>query len=78
LHDAKAKALFNVAVKFVVGDVQWIRFWTDPWIDGASLEDAAPTIFKACTMRKLTVREALTNGKWMRHFRRGMTQQALT
>jgi hypothetical protein len=78
VHDAKAKALFNTAVKFVVGDGQRIRFWTDPWIDGASLEDAAPTLFMACTMRKLTVREALTNGKWMRHFRRGMTQQALT
>jgi hypothetical protein len=37
----------------------------------------APDLFKHCTKRSLTVAQALLEGKWMRHFRRGLTAAAL-
>jgi hypothetical protein len=38
-----------------------------------SLEDYAPDLYKACTLKRLTLREALTDGKWTRHFRWNLT-----
>jgi hypothetical protein len=75
--DAKTVALFNAAVRFTLGDGQRVKFWLDPWLDGESLAALAPDLFKLCTMRKLTVSEALTNDKWIRHFKSNFTQPAL-
>jgi hypothetical protein len=75
--DAKAKDLFNVAVRFILGDGQRIKFWLDPWLEGTSLTTSAPDLFRSCTMKRLTVSEALTNGKWIRHFKHNLQQPAL-
>ena len=52
-------------------------FWRDPWLQGRAFADLMPELFKFCTMRNLTVAQALTDGKWMRHFRRDLSVQAL-
>jgi hypothetical protein len=75
--DAKATDLFNAAVRFILGDGQRIKFWLDPWLEGTSLTTSAPDLFRSCTMKRLTVSEALTNGKWIRHFKHNLQQPAL-
>jgi hypothetical protein len=69
--------LFNAAVTFSIGDGKKICFWKDPWLDNISLAESAPKLFKHCTMRHLTVEQALTNGRWIRHFRRNLPPEAL-
>jgi hypothetical protein len=49
----------------------------DPWLDNISLAESAPKLFKHCTMRHLTVEQAMTNGRWIRHFRRNLPPEAL-
>ena len=63
-----AKSLFATAVHSEVGNGANIKFWTDRWLDGRSIEMLAPNLF-ACVPRrrvnKRTVQEALTNDKWL-------------
>jgi hypothetical protein len=75
--DQRASTLFNAAVTFSIGDGHKISFWRDPWLDGSSIAETAPHLFKHCTMRHLTVHQALTDGRWIRHLRRNLSPQAL-
>jgi hypothetical protein len=76
--DKRARELFNKAVDFRLGDRQRLNFWKDPWLDGQSIKAIAPTLFNFLTKHNLTVAQALTNGKWLRHFKRNMNNEALT
>ncbi|KAM0844595.1 hypothetical protein ACQ4PT_056936 [Festuca glaucescens] len=53
--DDRARSLFNADVEFKLGDGQKISFWRDPWLDGCCLANLASDLFKACTMRNLSV-----------------------
>ena len=75
--DAHARTLFNAAVAFELGNGQTILFWKDPWLGDHALEMMLPELFKICTLRSATVAQALTDDKWMRHFKRGLTSAAL-
>jgi hypothetical protein len=76
--DERARSLFNAAVLFKLGDGQKIDFWRDPWLDGQSIAARAPNLFKFSTKRSMSVALALTDGKWTRHFKRGLTPEALS
>jgi hypothetical protein len=69
--------LFNRSVIFNLGDGQRISFWKDPWLGEQAIQTIAPDLFKQCTKRNLTVAQALLDGRWRRHFRRGLTTVAL-
>lgn len=75
--DESTRSLFNAAVDFRLGDGLKLSFWRDPWLDGRSLDILAPDLYKACTMRNLSVYQALFEGKWLRHFKQNLTAAAL-
>lgn len=45
-------------------------FWLDRWLDGEAPCCLAPDIFKLARFKKITVREALLNGRWMQGLQR--------
>jgi hypothetical protein len=52
-------------------------FLRDPWYNGQRIADLALDLFKHCTMRYLTVGQALQDNKWLRHFKCNMPPAAL-
>jgi len=62
-------ALFRAATVISLGNGKSTLFWTDRWIDGSSVEDLAPSLFKAVRprKRKATVAEALPGSAWASH-----------
>jgi hypothetical protein len=57
----KAKAMFDVAVDAIVGNGEEILFWKDRWLDGHTLAEIAPDLFKTVSKRtiKRTMAQAL-------------------
>jgi hypothetical protein len=77
VSDRRARALFNSAVTFSIGNGQKTSFWHDPWLDSCCIADLAPTLYKCCTLRKISVGQALTGKKWLRHFKRDLPHEAI-
>ncbi|WVZ90185.1 LOW QUALITY PROTEIN: hypothetical protein U9M48_036512, partial [Paspalum notatum var. saurae] len=78
---AKAKAMFEVAVRTVVGDGNTTKFWTDRWIDGKCIADLAPALFAAVQKRAIkcrTVAQGLHNRSWVMDVRGALSVQVLT
>ena len=62
------ECLISMAVITEVGDGTNTLFWKDRWLDGHSIQELAPRVFALVSNRranKRTVREALTNEKWL-------------
>ena len=57
--DAQAREIFNSSVTFEVGDGGLTSFWHDPWLLHLPLKDALGELFVNCTMRNLSIKEAL-------------------
>jgi hypothetical protein len=62
----------------VLGDGEKINFLRDPWLEGQCILDQAPDLYRCCTLRGLTVAQALHEGKWLRHFKRDLPAAALS
>jgi hypothetical protein len=76
----KARALFNVAVNAIVGNGEKILFWTDRWLDGYTMAEIAPNLFKAVpkrTARRRTVAQALHNRSWTQDVKGARTVEVL-
>jgi hypothetical protein len=41
-------------------------FWTDKWLNGTAPEQLAPLCFDLASRKKMTVKQALSGGRWMR------------
>jgi hypothetical protein len=60
----RAQALFNVAVDAIVENGEEILFWTDKWLDGHTMAEIAPNLFKIVQKRiakRRTAAQALHN-----------------
>jgi hypothetical protein len=64
-------------VEFTLGDGKKLKFWKEPWLHGQSIAEIAPDLFQFSTMRNMTVAQAMSDGKWMRHFKRNMSAEAI-
>ena len=67
LKDDRAREVFDSLVKIQLGRGDIIRFWTDRWIDGKSVNDIAPAILQLVpvrTRKRRTVQEALVDNRW--------------
>jgi hypothetical protein len=75
-----AKALFDVAVDAIVGNGEEILFWKDRWLDGHTLVELAPCLFKTIPKRivnRRTVAQALDNRNWVHDIKGALTVQVL-
>jgi hypothetical protein len=67
-EDPATTTFFQCSTLSVLGDGRKFRFWTDPWLDGASVQQLAPDLAAAVPKRRLkrrTVADALANGSWI-------------
>jgi hypothetical protein len=77
---AMAKALFDVVVDAIVGNGEEILFWKDRWLDGHTLAELAPCLFKTIAKRivnRRTVAQALDNRNWVHDIKGALTVQVL-
>ena len=65
---AEAEHLFLKATECILGDGRQLRFWTDRWLEGQSVEQLAPNLlpFVRVADRSLTIAQALANQRWVR------------
>lgn len=61
------RLLFAAATKIYFGDGSRLSFWHDAWAHGRRPKDIAPAIFLGSGGRKLLVREALHDNRWIRN-----------
>jgi hypothetical protein len=60
------KDLFAACTRITLGNGETANFWTDKWLDGQAPCLLAPMCFPLAARKKLTVKQALANGRWMR------------
>jgi hypothetical protein len=69
-----------MAVDAVVGNGESILFLTDRWLNGGTLAELAPNLFRAVPKRvrkSRTAAQALQNRGWVRDIRGALTVQVL-
>ena len=76
--DDSDKTLFAACTTIHVGNGEIARFWSDKWLNGQAPHDIAPLLPALAVRKNLTVKEALTNGRWMRGLHRIGTEEQLT
>jgi hypothetical protein len=77
---SKAKAFFSSVLVTEIGDGANTYFWSDKWINVRSVSDIAPRLlltFPKRIVSKRTVREALTNRRWVSDIKDALTWGAL-
>jgi len=74
------ECLISMAVITELGDGTNTLFWKDRWLDGHSIQELAPRVFALVSNRranKRTVREALTNEKWLEDIQGAISVEGL-
>ena len=75
--DDSDKALFSACTTIHVGNGEIARFWSDKWLNGQAPCDIAPLLPALAARKNLSVKEALSNGRWMKGLQRMGTQEQL-
>jgi hypothetical protein len=75
--DSTDKSLFAACTRITIGEGESARFWTDKWINGTAPEQIVPLCFPLASRKKLTVKQALSNGRWMRGLQNIDTEEQL-
>lgn len=73
-------SLISMAVITEVGDGANTLFWRNKWLDGHSIRELAPRVYALVTNKRAcrrTVREALTNEKWVEDIQGDISVEAL-
>jgi hypothetical protein len=63
------RALFDAATKITIGNGQTANFWNDKWLHEMSPKEIAPQLYKISVRKNRTVKEALTDKKWLSDLR---------
>ena len=75
-----AEVMFQASIYIELGDGCIALFWSDRWLQGASLLDLAPCLCNAVSERvraKCTVAQALHNKQWIKDITGSLTVQVL-
>ncbi|CAM0958627.1 unnamed protein product [Alopecurus aequalis] len=60
------RQLFSACTQIKLGAGDKARFWSDNWLQGLEPRMVAPSLFKLATRKKISVKEGVENGNWMR------------
>ncbi|XVF36625.1 hypothetical protein REPUB_Repub19eG0073200 [Reevesia pubescens] len=60
--DGKWDSIINAGCGFVLGNEEFINFWTDEWIEGGSLKSCFPRIYALAIKKQMKVNEF---GNWV-------------
>jgi hypothetical protein len=71
--DSVDTALFDAATSVDVGNGEKATFWTTRWLNGIAPAALYPALFKHSRRKNRTVKEALTDSKWIADVDHGMT-----
>jgi hypothetical protein len=75
--DQSNKDLFAACTTISLGNREVAKFWSDKWLSGQAPRQLAPLLFALAARKNLTVKEVLTNGRWMRGLQRINTETQL-
>jgi hypothetical protein len=75
--DGKDRRLFAAATEITLGCGTVADFWHDRWLHGRAPCDIAPALFKIALRKHRTVKDALTNHKWVSDLSRGLQPEML-
>lgn len=64
-YDKLDKAVFQASTEIKVGNGSKVCFWTDHWLEGKSLQEIAPSIFKLAKRKKNCLRVELQDNHWL-------------
>ncbi|KAM0882066.1 hypothetical protein ACQ4PT_032540 [Festuca glaucescens] len=64
--DISDKQLFVACTTISLGNGEIAKFWSDHWLQGQAPSFIAPLLPGLATRKNLTVKEALTNRRWMK------------
>ncbi|KAF8663290.1 hypothetical protein HU200_055900 [Digitaria exilis] len=67
--DPQVEDFFRASTVALIGNGHRIKFWLDPWINGASVPNLAPNLFKSVPARirsRRTVAQAVQQHAWTR------------
>lgn len=76
----EVQAFFRASTHMEIGDGRQALFWEDKWIQEESIRDIAPCLYQIIppsTRSSQTVREGLTNRRWVRAITGGPSWTAL-
>ncbi|WVZ85170.1 LOW QUALITY PROTEIN: hypothetical protein U9M48_032120 [Paspalum notatum var. saurae] len=77
----KARALFDAAVSTTVGNGDSTKFWADRWLQGKTVAEWAPDLFRAIPtkiIKRRTVSQALFNRSWVDDIKGALMVQVIT
>ena len=69
--------LFAGSTVVTIGDGKTANFWTSSWIEETSPKNIAPNLFRKSKRKKITVRKALQDNRWVAHILPLQTVQEL-
>jgi hypothetical protein len=75
--DNKVRAIFDASVIIHIGDGEKTQFWTDGWRQEGKLCTLFPDLYLHCTLRRISIKRALENDKWIRHFKAPLPSAAV-
>lgn len=78
--DSVVEAFFRSSILAEIGNGHNIKFWTDPWVDGASLTSLMPNILKLVPPRHRkhrTMAQAVQGQRWTQDVTGTLSNQAV-
>ena len=66
----KVKHLFNLGIRYKVGNGQDISFWEDVWVNDCSFKLKYNNLFHLCQLPSMSVYDGVKDGSWDISFRR--------
>jgi hypothetical protein len=76
--DKDDRALFNAATIVTLGNGNTASFWTSRWLQGEAPATLFPTLFKHSKRKNRTVKQALTDNKWVSDVDHNMNVQLIS
>jgi hypothetical protein len=79
--DEQVRGMFNAAARIEVGNGEKCFFWLYKWLNGMTIEQIAPAIYKMIhpnIKAKRTVADAIRNGRWVDDINKPLTIQAFS